>query len=416
MNRKLLVFGGHILVPALIVSLIIFGLAEMRPQPERQPPQIFAPTVFTENVAYGPTQLTVFAQGEVRPKQEIDLIPQVAGQIVEVSSDFADGGVITKGQTLIQIEDADYRLAVTRSRAQVATAKTALEIEQAESELARQDFEELQKITGKSSPSDLTLRRPQLARAEADYRAAIANLREAELALARTSVKAPFDGRVRSIQANIGQYVTPGVRLGRIFSTDVAEVRLPLTDDDLGKLRLSLAFSDPVSGPQVDLSAVVAGAERQWLGRIVRVDAAIDASTRQVAAIVQVDDPYGEGADNGFPFAVGLYTDAIIEGPVIDRAIVLPRVAIRGADSVYVIEDDDTVREQPVEIAAYTGEGVVITGGLSDGERVAVSRVGAVDGDLVRPLQASSLSRPAEEPVSLQTVDTVSTEDTESLR
>lgn len=393
MIRKLLVVLGTLgaIAGAFVFFAIIIGtLFATRPQPERGEPQSFAPTVFVDEVSYKPTQLTVFAQGEVKPKQEITLTSQVGGKITDVSPEFADGGVIEKNQILVQIEDADYRLAVTRARAQVAQSKTALEIEQAEAELARQDYEELSGLSGDEAPSDLTLRRPQLARAEADYNAAIANLRDAELALARTSIRAPFNGRVRSIAANIGQVVSPGQQLGRIFSTDVAEIRLPLTDDDLARLDLSLAFNDPENGPNVTLSTVAAGSERNWEGRIVRVDAAIDASTRQVAAIVQVNDPYGTGADNGFPLAVGLFVDARIEGPYLDRAITLPRVAIVGGNSVFVIDSDNMVHLRPVTVIAYTREGAIITAGLEEGETVAVSRVTVPDGSEIRPLRAGA--------------------------
>lgn len=389
MIRKLLVVFGTIgtVVATIAFFVIVIGiLAANKPQPEKQEPQSFAPTVFVETVEYEPTQLHVYAQGEVRPKQEIDLTTQVGGKITEVSDAFAPGGVIKEGQKLVQIEDTDYRLAVTRARAEVAQAKTALDIEQAEAELARQDYEELQGLSGGDGPSELTLRRPQLARAEANYQAALANLRDAELALSRTSVKAPFTGRVRSINANTGQFISPGASLGRIFSTDVAEIRLPLTDDDLGRLNLSLAFNDPEKGPLVDLSAIAAGAERHWTGRIVRVDAAIDASTRQVAAIVQVKDPYGAGADDGFPLAMGLFVDAVIEGPALDRAVILPRISIVEGDNVFVVTDENTVSKRRVTIAAYTRDGAIITSGLEEGERVAVSRVTVNDGGEVRPL------------------------------
>ena len=414
MIRKLLVvFGTFGTVIATIVAfvVVISLLNAGKPQPERGEAQSFAPTVFVEAVEPGQAQLSVHAQGEVKPKQEINLTTQVSGKITEVSSEFADGGVIEKGEKLVQIEDTDYRLAVTRARAQVAQQKTALEIEQAESELARQDYEELQGTAGGDGPSDLTLRRPQLARAEADYNAAIANLRDAELALDRTTIRAPFNGRVRSINANVGQFVSVGSQLGRIFATDIAEIRLPLTDDDLARLNLSLAFNDPENGPKVMLTTMVAGRERNWEGRIVRVDAAIDSSTRQVAAIVAVEDPYGAGADDGFPLAVGLFVDATIEGPTLEDAIILPRVAIVGGDSVYVITEDNKVALRPVTIAAYTQDGAVITGGLQTGERVAVSRVTVPEGGEIRPLDANDPSAANDERTSAG--ETLTTADAE---
>ena len=167
----------------------------------------------------------------------------------------------------------------------------------------------------------------------------------------------------------------------------MAEIRLPLTDEDLARLDLPLAFNDKENGPEVKLSTVVAGRERTWSGRIVRVDAAIDATTRQISAIVEVRDPYGKGgAEDGFPLAIGLFVDAEITGPQLDRAAVVPRMALQNDGTVYTLDSDDKVVQTSVTVAATTAEGAVITSGLKQGDRVIVSRLTATVGSKVRPL------------------------------
>jgi len=238
-------------------------------------------------------QLMVRTQGEARPQIEIDLVPEVGGKIVFVSPNFVEGGIFKKGETLLRIEDADFKVAVIRAEANVAQAQQVLVREQAEGEIARQDYAEL----GRGEPSPLALREPQKAQARASLQAAQAEVEAAKLNLDRTYVRAPFSGRVRTKASDIGQFVTPGSRLGRIFSTDVVEVRLPLSDDQLSKLDLPLAFMarDSATAPAVDLHAIVAGQERHWEGRIVRTDSAYDTSTRALFAIAEVYDPYGKG-------------------------------------------------------------------------------------------------------------------------
>ncbi|MEM9988674.1 MAG: efflux RND transporter periplasmic adaptor subunit [Pseudomonadota bacterium] len=392
MIRKLSVIFGSLGIIVIFAGLI-FLLNTLKPETQRKEPVSQAPTVFVKEVTYAPLQLTVSAQGEVRPKQAITLTSQVGGRIVAVADNFADGGILQKGDTLVEIEPADYELAVTRAAAQVATARQALAVEKAESALARQDYEELiGQNGGDIPPSDLTLRLPQLAQAEASYLAAQADLKEAKLALSRTNVQAPFNGRVRTISANLGQIISPTTPLGEIFSTNIAEIRLPLTDEDLAKLDLPFAFNDQTQGPRVSLSAIAAGRLRRWEGRIVRVDAAIDATTRQIAAIVEVKDPYGTGADQGFPLAIGLYVDAEIDGPALDRALVVPRIAVHDENKVYVVDDQNRLRQTPVTVAATTSIGVVITGGVAPGQLVVVSRITANEGDEVQPLDPDNPS------------------------
>ena len=400
MIRKLFVVLGTLGVLFLGFAIVAV-MGALAPKPERREAPQRVPTAYVQDAAYAPVQLKVYAQGEVRPRREIALTPQVSGRIIEVSESFVDGGVISQGDVLVRLEDADYRSAVTRARARVAEARQALAVEEAESALAARDYREL--AGDDADPSALALRRPQLARAEASLAAAQADLADAELSLARTRIVAPFDGRVRSISANIGQAVSPGTPVGQIFSTDTAEVRLPLTDADLARLKLPFAFEAPYGeGPEVIFSADAAGATRTWTGHIVRTDAAIDPSTRQISAIARLEDPYGAGADMsgvgegeaGFPMAIGLFVAAEIEGPTLERAVVLPRLALDEGGVVYTLAEDDTVERREVSVAAITGEGVVITDGIAAGDRVVVSRLPTAVGRKVRPLRPGEEATP----------------------
>ena len=396
MLRKFFTLIGTVGIVVVGVAFIGF-MGSMRKPLERQAPQISPPTVFYSVAEPKAVTLDVAAQGEVRPRTDITLTAEVSGRIVSTSAAFVDGGSFEKGDLLLKIEDADYRVAVTSARARVAQAEEALRREEAESDLARKDFEDLDR---EGDASDLTLRLPQLAQARAAFEAAQAELRAAELNLQRTAIRAPFKGRVRTRTAGEGQFVGAGAQLGRIFSTDVAEVRLSLTDADLAKLGLPIDFveTEAAPGPAVRLAAVIGGAAHQWTGRIARTDGAIDPATRLVSAIAVVDDPYGAAADAGVPLAIGLFVDARIEGRPFENAVVLPRSALYGRDTVYVIGADDRLEKRLVSVVATDRDTVTIAGGLAPGERVATSPLrGADDGDPVTPEDPLSVDPDADE-------------------
>ena len=389
MIRKLITILGTLGIFAGGIAVIaLMGAA--RPKIENEEPTITPPSVFFTVAKSEAITLDVEAQGEVRPRTDIVLTAQIAGRVVSTSDDFVNGGAFQEKDLLLKIEDADYRVAVTSAKARVAQAQEALRREEAESNLAARDYEELG--LG-DDPSELTLRLPQLAQARANYDAARADLSAAELNLSRTRVKAPFKGRVRERIAGPGQYVAPGSQLGRIFSTDVAEIRLPLTDSDLAKLGLPIAFveTEKSPGPEVILSSVVAGEALEWKARIARTDGAIDPATRQISAIAVVDDPYGAGADNGVPLTMGLFVDARIEGKPYADAIVLPRAALYGRDRVFVINDDDTLDERTVTIVSSDRDTIIVAAGIAPGERVVTSPLrGAGDGDKIEPLDSET--------------------------
>ena len=117
----------------------------------------------------------------------------------------------------------------------------------------------------------------------------------------------------------------------------------------------------------------------------------LPAAGAQISAIAVVEDPYGAGADDGMPLAVGLFVDAEIVGESLDSAVVLPRSALYGRDKVYVIGDDDVLTERTVRIAADSKDTITVVEGIADGERVVTSPLrGAGDGSKVAPTARAS--------------------------
>jgi RND family efflux transporter MFP subunit len=388
-------FVGRLLIIGLPVGvlfafiLLYIVLAAAAPQAERAEVVARPSAVFVTEAELSPVQLSVTTQGEVTPLTEIDLTAQVSGRITYVNPNFVDGGFFEAGDVLVRLEDADYRLAVTRAEALVAQSRQALVREQAEAELAREEWASL----GEGEASPLTLREPQMAEARAQLASAQATLDEARLNLSRTRITAPFEGRVRAKSADLGQYVGPGAQLGRVFATNRVQVRLPLTNAELATLNLPLAFhaNETNPGRPAHLSANVAGQVRNWEGLLVRSESAIDPQTRTMSAIIEVEDPYGEAAEAaGAPLAVGLFVTARIDGRELDNAIVLPRSALRGADQVFVAQLDGTLSIHPVTVIDTSAERVVVTAGLEPGDRVVTSPLrGAANGMLVRALDAN---------------------------
>lgn len=372
-------------------AAIMFALHAVKPEPEKVARAEARPeALFVAEVRREPVTLGVESQGEVTPRMEIDLVTQVSGRIVEVAPAFAEGGNVTAGETLVRIEPDDYAFMVTQAEARLAEAKLALAQEEARAEVARRQWQ-WEGIEDKPTP--LALKEPHVAQARARARSAEADVENAKLNLSRTRITVPFDGRVREKSSDLGQFVSAGTRLGRVFSTEAVQIRLPLTDRQLAELELPIAFSaaDGGEGPAVTLSARLAGELRHWQGRIVRTDAAIDSETRMFHAIVEVRDPYGRGSDGGVPLPVGMFVSARISGPEIADALVVPRDALRAGDQVYVVGEDNRLSIRSVEVISSDAVRAVIRSGVSEGERVVTSPVRAArEGMPVEPLDRAS--------------------------
>jgi len=382
--KKLLKVIAPVLV--LVVSIgVVQALSAAKPAPEKKEESQRLISLYVDEVKSDVVTISVQAQGEVRPKTEIDLIPQVSGRIVSVSNSFAEGAEFGPGETLIKIDDTNYKLAVIRAKARVAEAQVAVQRELANAKIKEDHW--LDKRTN-GEPTAYALNKPQVLEVEAKLLAAEADLKEAELNVARTEINVPFLGRVLAKNVGIGQYVTAGTALGRVFSTDTVEIRLALTDAQLSELNLPMGFmADAFNAPVVQFSARIGNKEHTWSGRIVRTHASVDQQTRLIYAIAEVKDPYGLGSDHGAPMAVGMFVQAEIAGVNSQTAMVLPRLALRNADKVYVINDNNRLEIRTVKVLSTSVDRVLVTAGVNVGEKVVTSTIpAAVDGMEVRAI------------------------------
>jgi RND family efflux transporter MFP subunit len=383
--KKILKFSAPVLVLAA-GFVIIQVLIAAKPEPEKKDEEARPISLYVDEVKSEVVTLSVRTQGEVRPKTEIDLIPQVSGRIVAMSESFNEGAEFTPDSMLLKIDDTDYRLAAIRAEARVAEAQTELEREQATAKMKAEEWRDGRKD---QEPTPFALNLTQVKQAEAMLLSAKADLRKTRLDLERTEIRVPFYGRVRERHVGIGQFVTAGTVVARVFSIDIAEVRLPLTDSQLVELKLPLGYmaEDPLTAPRVNFRAALGDREFFWQGHIVRIDAAVNKDTRLIYATAEVIDPYGLGATEGMPMAVGMFVSAEIEGVEEQAAYVMPRLALRNEDKVYVINAENHLEIRTVKVLSTSEDQVMVTSGVSQGEHVVTSTLpNAVDGMDVEPV------------------------------
>jgi RND family efflux transporter MFP subunit len=390
-------------LPIMVIAAGLAGSALLvkfgrKTQPV-DPPSV-APLVETVSVELQDHRFRVRAQGNVAAAAEIDLTAEVSGRVEWVSSSLAAGGFFDEGAELIRLERRDFELALVSARSQLTQFRAALTREEAEAAVALEEWRQL----GQGQASPLLRREPQLAQARAAVEAAEAMVEKTERDLARCVIRAPFVGRVERKVVDVGQFVSRGARLGRLYAVDRAEVRLPIPESDLAFLDLPLAFAadeSRESGPAVRLSGDLAGRRHEWHGSIVRTEGRIDSRNRMIYAVVQVDDPYQRRAQvaERAPLAVGLFVDCEIEGRTTRNAARLPRRALRNRDEVWVVDAEDRLRIRQVEVLRAGREYAVVGSGLRSGERVCVSSLDAVvDGMTVRSAEGEGTEQTGKEP------------------
>ncbi len=365
----------QVLLPVAILAAAGFGALTMvwnRSPIETLTPVVTPPGVRVHEVTLVDVPLTVNSQGTVRPRTESQLVSEIDGRVNWVAPAFVEGGFFEAGDVLVRIDPFDYEQTVVTARSQLAQARLRLAQEEAEAEVAQREWDTL----GRGDPRALALRKPQLEDARASVAAAEAGVERAVRDLQRAEILVPYAGRVRTKNVDIGQYVRRGDTVATVYSVDIAEIRLPLPDDELAYLDLPLSYRgfEQSNQPDVTLRATFAGATHAWTGRIVRTESEIDSVSRMVHAVAEVIDPYAPDPDpNRPPLAVGMFVEAEIAGHTAREVALLPRVALRGRDQVLVVTPDERLEFRAVDVLRTTAESVIVEAGLEAGELVVIS-------------------------------------------
>jgi RND family efflux transporter MFP subunit len=390
-----------ILPPLVLLAglAIATGLIATGPKTERQRPKTVPPTVEILELQPQSYQVEVSSRGTVSPRTRSTLVPEVSGKIVWVAEGFRDGGFIEKNSPLLRIDQRDYQNALTIARSELSQRKLDLAQEQARSAQARLDWEKLQ-LEGEPTP--LLLRRPQMENAEAALAAAEARLRQAELDLERTTIKAPYAGRILDKKVDLGQYVSPGTPLAEIFASDTVEVRLPISSEQQSYLQLPEDFlneddSKP-DGAEVLFTARVGNHTYRWNGRLVRTEGTVDIRSRQLFVIAQIEDPYLRQGDRP-PLKIGQFLEARIQGEKLRGVFVIPRQAVRGEQTVHLVDADNHLQRRNLQILWRDEQQVVTSGPLSAGERLSLTALPfAAEGIEVRIAGQASPDAAAQQP------------------
>ncbi|MFB2779357.1 efflux RND transporter periplasmic adaptor subunit [Shewanella mangrovisoli] len=368
------------LSPLFILLLFVVGaiaLMSTREAPEQKPEEMPVPIVDVTQVEQQTVSLNLPSYGVVTPKYKTQLVTEVQGRMLSISPLFVAGGIVKKGDQLAQIEPSDYEADLMQAEATLAQATAALNEEIARGEVAKIEF----KGYDKGLPPELGLRIPQLKKEQANVKYAQAALARAQRNLERTVIRAPFDGIIKARNVDLGQYVTLGTNLGELYDTSIAEIRLPISNDDL-------AYLESVDHPdtQVTLSASLAGKENTWLGNIIRSEGVIDADNRMVYLVAEIKDPYlrEHKTQGSLPLKYGSFVNAVIKGRTVDGIVKLPRHVVRN-EHVALVNEQNIVEMRHVNVVRSDLENVFIKDSLKTGERVAITHFSNMaNGQLVK--------------------------------
>lgn len=329
-----------------------------------------------QTVSRGRYTPTIEAMGQVMPAREITLGSRVSGEVIHQADAFMPGRRVGKGTELLRIDPADYEATLLQRRSELQQARADLALEQGQQTVARQEFELLGEDI-ESVNDALILRKPQLEQAQARVAAAEAAVKQAELALARTQIRAPFPAQVLSREVTLGSQVSTGQSLGRLVGTDQywVEATVPLS-----RLRW-LTFDDNPGSPGAPVSlhhdtVWPEGQTRE--GRLAQLVGELDENARMARILITIEDPLAlEQSAGQPPLILGAYVRAEIQGQPLEDVVRLERRLVRRNDTVWVMENRKlAIRD--VDIAFRDQDYAYIRTGLENGDQIIINELASV--------------------------------------
>jgi multidrug efflux pump subunit AcrA (membrane-fusion protein) len=354
------------------------------------------------------------ATGSLAADVQTDVQPQTAGKVVAVGVNM--GSAVKKGQMLVRLEDADYKLRVDQAVAQLDNAKAA--VRQAEERIglragAQFNPEQVAEVSAARANYDLAEKNLQraekliesgdISRAEYDqrksqrdslrqvYESTIAQARQnyAAVLVARTNVtnaqtqvdmakrnlsytvvSAPIDGYVLDRPVDVGAYVSTTTKVATIVKTNPLWIRMDVPEQAIQQIK---------NGQSVSLTTT-SWPHRTFSGRVARVSPNVTPASRTLTVEAEIDNQSGA-------LKPGQFSTVRILLPQSEAAVLVPQRALRtisGSSYVFVVKNGHA-EQRLVQAGQTEGDLVEIKSGVAENEVIATSNVDQLsDGITVR--------------------------------
>jgi len=338
MIRRLLRIGLPVffLILGALGAKVLSGkrpMADKKERPEvKRSVEVYRPVPFED-------RFEIKALGQTIPSREVTLQAEVAGLAVSLHPEMVPGGRVLEGDVLLDLEKADYRLAVRQAQAQVEQARVRVQEEEGRGAVAEREWALLgESVQASDRGRALALREPQLKSAKANLEAAQSALAKSRLALKRTTIRSPMNAVVLREGVEVGQRLGPGYGMVTLAGTDSWWVQVSVSQE-----RLRYIEADGVS-----ITVHAQGDEEGLPARIARRLADLDPVGKMVRLVVEVDDPLRLDAPGK-----GLYLKDTVEVRFAcgaDGVLALPRKALRPQNRIWTADADSRLQMQPADV------------------------------------------------------------------
>lgn len=368
----------------------------------------------------------IVGHGTVRPKNQVDIIPQVSGKLTRVHQHLAPGKIIPKGELLFEIDQTVYQARLLQAEAKVrgleaalsrddkemenlkerilnaeqmleidyrdyATSKRLFEVEEVGTE-HDVDMVHQKYLRQKDATAQLVHRLTDIPhlklQKQAELDAARAHLTQAQHNLEHTKILCPFKARVEVVHAFTSQVVTAHFSIAKLTDMEAFEISIGIDPRDLRWLNDAvrpdvLANTQLKRNLSVNVSWSMQGQEYRWKGNVTRFEG-VDKITRVARMVIEIRDVNMQSTvthgsvQKGPALSIGMFCTAELPSQPLENALLVPRHSIYDNRWVYIFEanpdsDDDQIGKlarREVPMLRTIGDSVLVDYQGRDGTEI----------------------------------------------
>jgi RND family efflux transporter MFP subunit len=432
-KTKIIAIRALLCVWAIAFSLLLAGVFWLFSKPpQRRPASELVKVLRAVPVELEDVQIKLCGYGTVESIREVTLSSQIKGRIIMKSVDLKAGQLIKKGQIIAKIDTMDYDIALQETSAEVTKLKAELiqlkqYIKDWEEELDKEkkilelcisDFRRQFKLQRKgasakkavetaqrqvvnqrkaviNTQSTINQKRLQVATLQASLKGAIAREKQARINIERSIISSPFDGRLKELYIDNGEFVSAGSKICDIaddtkleipVSLDAAEVAQAMGMIEHKVNAKTLHWFKTPKKREVKIVWTEGTGLCEWEGRIERIKKFCP-ETRTVTFIVR-PEKFVKGSSGFFPLLPGMFCKVFFSGITLKNAVRVSWLAVQLDGDAYVVNQDGRLEERKIKVFPIKSEKAIICGGLKDGDLLVVQRLprGLVNDMRARPV------------------------------
>ena len=367
-----------IIIARIVIILMIIGgalliskrLIDTKPKNKQRPRKERTTIATTIPLEKSNKQIFIHTTGIITPDQELRIYPQVTGKIREMSKSFEPGCFFKKGDEIVQIDSADYDIALIEAESNLTDAQYNYDVELGYQSVAKHEWNLFEK---KDQLNDLEkklmLRVPHLKKAEALLMSAKAKLDKAKLNVSRTKIHAPFNAIILSRDVSLGSLVSSQTSIGTIVYSDNFRAEATLPVEHLKWIQTSNNSTIP-SKAWISLSGK-SSAKNVWEGTVKEVMSQIESSGRKAKVLIDVPNPFSKK----IPLLLNSFVNIKIEGPILKDVFVVPVEAIHRGNEIWLKNKENRLEVHQVNIIWRDSETAVISNGFDVDSKLVVSSI-----------------------------------------